>query len=115
MLYQRHPICIWLIWYPYVSESPWLYFGTISFRSKHDEIVLPNGFILSQDDWWIGVNDHLTEGKFVYDSSQTPVEFVPQWYDYKTDSNECVLLFQSKWQEYDCDDSFQMGTLCEEI
>ena len=67
------------------------------------------------------MNDRLTEGQFVYESSQTPIDFVPNWitsdyFEYDNDPRDCVLIYnESSWKEYDCEDFLQMGTLCEEV
>ena len=66
------------------------------------------------------MNDRSTEGNFVYDSSQTPINFVPNWFnsdyfEYDSGPRDCVLIYnKSSWKEYDCEDFLQMGTLCEE-
>ena len=70
---------------------------------------------LSQDDWWIGVNDINEEGKFVFDSDGSTIPFTPTWNNQNSNYQDCVLVFTvpKKWHTYSCTDNQQMGTLCE--
>ena len=70
---------------------------------------------LSQDDWWIGVNDINEEGKFVFDSDGSTIPFTPTWNNQNSNNKDCVLVFTvpKKWFTGSCTNNQQMGTLCE--
>ena len=70
---------------------------------------------LSQDDWWIGVNDINEEGKFVFESDGSPIPITPTWHTKNSKSKDCVLVYTEpkKWSCLKCSDDNQVGTLCE--
>ena len=70
---------------------------------------------LSQDDWWIGVNDINEEGKFVFDSDGFPIPFTPTLHNKNVKKEDCVLVYTvpKKWEIHKCSDDHQVGTLCE--
>ena len=66
---------------------------------------------------WIGVNDIVTEGHYVYNSNNQTINFNPDWYNVygsQGQSNNCIMIYvnapdhvnYAKWADMPCTDTW---------
>merc|ERR1712062_259309 len=72
-----------------------------------------DGEIFTSSPIWLGINDHMEEGKFVYSKSEEPILF-ENWHSGQPNgetSQNCVAFYNKKWYTTTCASNYRF--ICE--